>query len=199
MASSAVRSALVGVDHRDVARGQEPGVDRAELEHAAVVGPGGGIGQIDVGGVLEFVQAPVVEGVEDQLAAEAQEVQGPGPIFGDERPRGGEVLALHDLDRFGGPVVRGSMAVPELLEGGHQVALLRFGTPGLAQLVAARVLEHREAIAEGCLGVVPQPGGCLHDVGVGIVDEPSFVVGHLDSSFASLSIAKARRMRSSPR
>jgi hypothetical protein len=144
----------VGVDQRDVAGGQEPRVDRAEFQHAPVVGPGGGVGQVHVAAVLEIVQPAVVEGVEDQLAAEAQEVEGPGPVFGQKAARGGEVLALHDLGRLGGPVFVGVVALPEAVEGGHQVALLLLGAAGLAQLIAAGVLQGGEAVAVGGLGVV---------------------------------------------
>jgi hypothetical protein len=48
--------------------------------------------------VLPVVEAAVVERVEHQLALDADEVEGPGAVLGDERSGGREVLAQHDLD-----------------------------------------------------------------------------------------------------
>ena len=91
-ASSAAATARVRVGQRDVERRQQARVGRAELEHAPVVGAGGGVGQVGVG-VLHVVQAPVVERVEDELAREAEEVEGAAAVLGDEGSGGGEVLA----------------------------------------------------------------------------------------------------------
>ncbi len=50
---------------------------------------------------------------------------------------------------------------------------------GLPELVAARVLQRCEPIAQRRVGVVAQPVRCLHDVGVGVVhDQPGRVVPH---------------------
>ena len=65
------------------------------------------------------------------------------------------------------------------LEGGDQVALLLRRVAGLAQLVAARVAQDGEPVPVGGLGVVAQPGRRLHDVGVGVVDDPALGVGHV--------------------
>jgi len=46
-----------------------------------------------------------VEGVEHQLAGEAEQVEGTGTVGGDERTGGGEVLAQHDLGGFVRPVL----------------------------------------------------------------------------------------------
>ena len=99
MASAANRPATVEVGERDVAGRQQPGVDRAELDHAPVVGPGRADGELEVAGVLPVAQAAVVERVEDELAGEAEQVERPRSVLGDERARGGEVLAVHDLGR----------------------------------------------------------------------------------------------------
>ena len=181
-ASSASRAAAdgaLGVGQGDVEGRQQAAVDRAELEHAPVVGAGRGVGQVEVAGVLQVVQTAVVERVEDELAREAEEVQGAGPVLGDERARGGEVLARHDLGLLVGPVLgarRG--ASRSCVEGGDQVALLVGGIARLAQLVPARVAQHGEPVPEGGLGVVAQPGRRLHDVGVGVVDDPPLGVRH---------------------
>src|SRR5690606_8961619 len=81
-AAGAGRDRLLGqrrgqpeVGERDVAGGQQPGVDRAELQHPPVVGPGGADGQLEVAAVLAVVEAAVVEGVEDELAGEPEVVE----------------------------------------------------------------------------------------------------------------------------
>ena len=125
------------VGQRDVKRGQQARVDRAELEHAAVVGAGGGVGEVGVG-VLHVVQAPVVERVEDELAREPEEVEGAGAVLGDEGSGGGEVLARHDLGLLVGPVLGRGVPGPQRVEGRDQVALLVGRVAGLAQLVPAR-------------------------------------------------------------
>ena len=123
-ASSVAADGPRRVDQRDVQRRQQARVDRAELEHAAVVGPGGGVGEVGVG-VLHVVQAPVVERVEDELAREPEEVEGAGAVLGDEGSRGGEVLARHDLGLLVGPVLGRGVPRPQRVEGrtrGHAAA-----------------------------------------------------------------------------
>ena len=166
----------VGKGH--VAGREQAPVDGAELEHAPVVGAGGGVGQVEVAAVLEVVQAPVVEGVEQQLTSEAQEVERPGPVLGDERAGRGEVLPCHDLGVLDSPVLGGGMALPQPVEGDQEIRLLLLGAPGLAQLVAAGVGQDGQGVTEAGLGVVPEPGGGLHDVCVGVVDDPSCGVRH---------------------
>ena len=68
------------VHQGDVEGRQQARVDRAELEHPPVVGPGGGVGQFRVAGVLQVVEAAVVERVEDELAGEPEQVEGAGPV-----------------------------------------------------------------------------------------------------------------------
>ena len=86
------------VDERDVAGGQQSGIDRAELDHSAVVSPRGAVGEVEIGLVFPLVEATVVEGVEQQLALHADEVEHPGPVLGEERTGCCEVLAVHHLD-----------------------------------------------------------------------------------------------------
>ena len=58
------------------------------------------------------------------------------------------------------------------VERGDQVAQLLVGIAGLAQLVAARVASSGAMRSRTAgIGVVPQPGRRLHDVGVGVVDD----------------------------
>ena len=142
------------------------------------MGAGGGVGQVGVG-VLHVVQAPVVEGVEDELAREPEEVEGPATVLGNEGSGGGEVLARHDLGLLVGPVLGRGVPRPQALERRDQIALLVGRIAGLAQLVPAGVAQDGQAVPVGRLGVVPQPGGRLHDVGVGVVDDPALGVRHV--------------------
>ena len=50
-------------------------------------------GQVEVAAVLPVVQPAVVERVEHELAGEAEQVERAGPVLGEERAGGGEVLA----------------------------------------------------------------------------------------------------------
>ena len=172
----------VEVGQRYVARRQQPRVDRAELDHSTVVCPRGADRELEIARVLPVAQAPIVEGVEDELAGEAEEVQGPRPILGDEGARRGEVLAVHDLGGLGRAVLRGGVALPQVVERGVEVAQLAFGLTGLPELVAARVAQRRDAVPDARVGVVAQPVRWLHDVGVGVVDDqPRRVVRHHQS------------------
>ncbi len=170
----------IEVGEWDVARRLQAGVDRAELDHAAVVRTGRAVGQVEIAGVLPVVQSPVVERVEQQLALETEQVQHAWPILGDERPRRREVLAVHDLGGFAAAVLVARVAFTEPIERREQIALLFGRITGLAQLVSARVCEAGQAIAKRRVGVVAQPCGRFHDVGVGIVDDALRigVVGH---------------------
>jgi hypothetical protein len=70
----------------------------------------------------------------------------------------------------------------EPVEGGDEVAELVLRVAGLAQLVAARIAQWRDALPDAGIGVVPQPLRRLHDVGVGVVDHQSRrVVRHRES------------------
>ena len=112
--------------------------------------------------------------------AKPEQVERPRPVLGDERAGGGEVLAVHDLGRLGRRGTRrwrgaGAQAV----EGVVEVGELLVRVARLAQLVAARVAQRRDAVAQRRVGVVAQPARRLHDVGVGVVDdEPRRVVPH---------------------
>src|SRR6185437_15044576 len=117
----------------------------------------------------------------DELAREPQQVQRPGPVRSDERTRGGEVLPGHDLRLLVGPVLGRAVPLPQPLEGGLEVALLLGGVARLPQLVPPWIPQHRHPVPERRLGVVAQPRGRLHDVGVGVVDDPPFRVGHAPS------------------
>ena len=80
------------------------------------------------------------------------------------------------------------MAVPQPDEGLLEVGELLGRIAGLAQLVAARVAEGRDAVAHAGIGVVAQPIRGLHDVRVGIVDhEPRRVVRHDRKSAIGMS------------
>ena len=99
-----------------------------------------------------------------------------------------------------GPVLGRRVPGPQPVEGGQQVAPLLGGVARLAQLVAPRIAEHRQAVPEGGLGVVAQPGRCLHDVGVGVVDDPALGVGHvtLPSRLGTRADPEYSRVRGPP-
>ena len=108
-----------------------------------------------------------------------EQVEGPGAVLGQEAAGGREVLAGHDLGLLDGAVLVGAVLGGEAVERGVEVALLLGGVAGLAQLVAARVAQRLDPVADARVGVVAQPGRRLHDVGVGVVhDEPRLVVRH---------------------
>jgi hypothetical protein len=143
------------------------------------VSAGDADGELDVAAVLPVMQPPVVERVEHELAREAEQVERTRPVLGEERARGGEVLARHQLGCFSGAVLVAAVPVDQLLEGRGQIALLIGRIPGLAQLVAARVAQRLDPVAKPGIGVIAQPRRRLHDVGVGVVHrQPGGVVGH---------------------
>ena len=104
------------VGQRHIARRQQAGVHRAEIDHAAVVRAGGAVRHLHVAAVLPPEQPAVVEGVEQQLALEAQQIQRTWPIIGQERTRGREVLAQHDLLRLDCTVRIAAVTVRQPLE-----------------------------------------------------------------------------------
>ena len=71
--------------------------------------------------MLPVVQSAVVEGVEDELAGHADQIDGAPAIFGEEAAGGGEVLPVQDLCRLVGPVGLGGMALDDAREGGVDV------------------------------------------------------------------------------
>ncbi len=120
-----------------------------------------------------------MERVEHQLTREAEQVDRTPAVFGEERSRRGEVLAVHDLGRFVRCVLVGTVAFGETGERSVEVAELLVGITGLTQLVATRVPQGLDALADRRIRMVGEPAGCLHDVGVGVVhDPPRRVVRH---------------------
>ena len=107
-----------------------------------------GRGKIEIAAVLPVVQSSVVERVEQQLALETEQVQHAWPVLGNEGARCREVLADHDLGGFVAAVLVARMALTQPIERGEDVALLLGRIAGLAQLVAARVGEAGQAIAQ---------------------------------------------------
>ena len=137
------RRRTVEVGERHVERRQQPVVDGTELDHAAVVGAGGADRQLEVAGVLPVAEPTVVERVEDELAGEAEEVEGAGPVVGNERAGGGEVLAEHDLVGLGGPLLVGGEPRHESVEGRVEVMVGRRALQviGLAEFVATGIAQ----------------------------------------------------------
>ena len=85
------------------------------------------------------------------------------------------MISAASAPRYSSLRVAGRRAVERRVE----VAQLLVRVAGLAQLVAARVAQRLDAVADRRVGVVAQPGRRLHDVGVGVVhDEPRRVVPH---------------------
>ncbi len=161
----------IGQGH--VQAGQQSRVGGAELDHRPVVGACSTDGQLEIAGMLPSAQPGVVEGVEDQLAGEAEQIERPATILRDERSGGGEVLAGHDLGRLVGEVVGRSMPGCQSVERGIEIAQLLGRVAGLAELVDAGVVQRRDPLADACVGVVAQPVRRLHDMGVGVVhDQP---------------------------
>ena len=58
-------------------------------------------------------------------------------------------------------------------------AALAFVVAGLAQLVY--VAGRLDPVAKGRIGVVSQPVGCFHDVRVGVMDESTLDIGHVEN------------------
>ncbi len=112
-----------------------------------------------------------MERVEHELAREAEEIDGTPAVLGEERAGRGEVLAVHDLGSLVSGVLVGTMTFGETGERGIEVAQLLVGVAGLTQLVAARVPQGLDAIANRRIRMGGEPAGCLHDVGIGVVDD----------------------------
>ncbi|MHB8438365.1 MAG: hypothetical protein ACYDD4_04295 [Acidimicrobiales bacterium] len=178
IASSAAARCLGEVGERHVASGQQPRIGRAELDHPAVVGARHAVGELEVAAVFPVVKAAVVESVEHELAGEAEEIQCPPTLLGDEGSGGGEVLAGHDLRLLVAPVLLAQVRGAQSVEGGDEIALLVLDLTGLAQLVSTGVAKRCDALTDTGIGVVRQPRRGLHDVGVRVVDDPRFVVRH---------------------
>ena len=88
-------------------------------------------------------------------------------------PVAAKFLRLHDLARPRRPGSRRSACVARSRsKAASRSRCCSAGIAGLAQLVAARVAQRLDAVADAGVGVVPQPRRGLHDVGVGVVDHP---------------------------
>ena len=94
---------------------------------------------------------------------------------GDENLRAGNSRLLHR------PVLVRRVPFADPVEGGGQVVELLVGVTGLTQLVATEVPQRRDAVTNRGVGMVTQPLGRLHDVGVGIVDDAPGAVRHVAS------------------
>ncbi len=99
-------SRAIEVAQRHVARRQQPAVDRAEVEHRPVVGAREAVGEVDVVAVLGRLELRVHEGVEDELALEAEQIERPRAVLLDEGSRGAPVLAQQDLGLVRAPASR---------------------------------------------------------------------------------------------
>ncbi len=110
-----------------------------------------------------------MEGVEQQLAAHAKQVECAPAIFGKKGSGRGKVLTQHDLVGLDGPVCIAAMAFGQPNEGAIEIGELLIDGTGLPQLVTAAEIEWLDAIANRAIGVVVQPCRWLHDVRVGIV------------------------------
>ena len=80
-----------------VAYREQPRIDRAELDLRAVGGRGGSVQEVEIVAVLDLLEEHVRVGGEDELAGEAEQVEGLAPVPAPERPGGPVVLASQDL------------------------------------------------------------------------------------------------------
>ena len=149
-------AAALEVGERDVADRQQARVDRAEVDDGPVVGPGDAVGVVEIVAVLGVVQLVVVEGVEDELALEAEEVEGERTVLLDEGAGGPVVLPEPDLLGVPGPVLR----IAVLLAGLFDPVELR---------LVGNVVDRLQLGPHVGVGVGRQPVWGLHDVGVGVV------------------------------
>ncbi len=95
-----------------------------------------------------------MERVEHQLAREPEQVERPRSIVGKKRAGRGEVLAVHDLGRLVRRVLGRTVTIRESLERRVEIAELLVGITGLTQLVAARVAQRLDAVADGRVRMV---------------------------------------------
>ncbi len=168
----------IEVGERDVAGGEQTRIDRAELDHPTIVGAGGSVREVEVGLVLPVVEPAVVERVEQQLALDADEVEHPGSVLGQERAGCGEVLAVHHVDVLVGEELVGAMSFGEPGEDLVDAFLVAIvpAVAGLGEFVG--VAGPLDAVTDVGVGVVTQPVRRLHDVSVGVVGDAVRDVGH---------------------
>ena len=155
----------VEVGQRHVAGGQQARSTEQNSTIAAVVGTGGAVRRARGRDCSRAAKRPLWNVLKIELAGEPEQVERPRPVLGDEAPGRREVLARHDLGRLVRPVLGRSVPRPHPLE--------VEGPPGAVVVRAgcSRSLHLR-------FGVVDQPGRPLHDVGVGVVHDPTFDVRH---------------------
>src|SRR6056297_2883025 len=172
------RTRPIEVGERHVAGGQQSRVDRAELDHRAVVRTSSTVCEVEIGLVLPLVQPGIVEGVEHQLALHADEVEHPRPILGQERTGCGEVLAVHHVDVLVREELVGAVPLREAGECFVDAFLIAAvaAVAGLGEFVG--VARPLDAITDVGVGMVAQPVRRLHDVCVGVVGDPVGDVGH---------------------
>jgi hypothetical protein len=154
------------VGERHEADRQEPPVARTEIDDRAVVGPRRRIGEVEVAAALVADEVVGEKRIEDELAREAEEIERARPVFLQKRAHRAPVLARQEL-LFGLLAVRGVAMAPA------EVVDERF-LAGLATAEAQRL----EAVANLGIGVGDEPVGCLHDVGISVVHDAVFDVGH---------------------
>jgi hypothetical protein len=161
LAGGVGRTVDVGEGH--VADGQQAPVDAAELDDAAVVAGGQRVRELDVVAPVEPQQRAQVRRREDELAGEAEEVEGLRPVAVADGAEGDVVLAEEDLLRVLGPELRIVLLGQDLVEERRALVRLQRGAEGVPVLG---------------VGVVLGVAGRLEDVRVGVVDGAAFDVGH---------------------
>ncbi len=149
---------------------QAAGIRRAKIQDRPVVRVGHAVGEIHIVAMLGLLQRLVGESVEDELGLEAEQVERLGPILPYGGAGGQPVLALHDLVSVLGAKRR--VRLERQVIGHHLMLARRQG----------RLVEHFHLAAGLGIRVGEKPVRRLHDVGIGVVDNPSFGIGHgLDS------------------
>ena len=116
--------------------------------------------------MLEVDQIVVEEGVEHQLAGEAEEIERARPVFVDEGAHRAPVLAQHDLGFRLGAVGRIEATLPEGLD-----------ETLLAGLHGADV-DGTHAVPNLRIGIGLEPFGRLHHVRIGVVHDAAFSIRH---------------------
>jgi len=140
-----------------------------EFAHGPVVSPGGGVAVLDR--PLFGKGRTRRKGGEDQLAVEAQKVQGGAPLCGVEGAKG--AVALGSADEA---IAKGGQLGDPL--GGVASPRLRF-LEQIGERTHARNLDLRHPLAQPGIGMVLEEVRQLHDVAVGIVEGAALGVGHL--------------------
>ncbi len=175
------------VGERNEADRQEPAVARAEVDDGTVVSARRTVDEFEIAAVLVTNEVIGEERVEDELARKAEKVERARPVLLQERAYRAPILAGQEL-LFGLLAVRRVvMAAAELVD----ERLLA----GLAAAEAQRL----EAAANFGVGVGDEPVGRLHDVGVGVVYDAVFDVGHVGLREIRGTVARSKAMVCSER